>query len=195
MDAFISFIALWPGTWAPRLWNFCWGQRISISNNSALFSLLGTNFGGNGLDYFQLPDFRGRVPVGQGTGPGLSPNKIGQFGGYEMVRLITSELPAHKHVASLSTLDIKLLASNAAGTESTPGANNAKTFGATKDGFNVGDALYNTEVPSIDMNGIAINGGSVVVENTGDSRFHENRQPYLVTNYIICMEGIFPPRS
>lgn len=195
MDAFISFIALWPLSWAPRFWTTCWGQTLSVDDNPALFALITNTYGGDGQTYFKLPDFRGRVPVGYGTGTGLSPNQLGWFGGYEMIRLSSNQLPSHNHEAALSSLDVKLLASNASGTESIPGENNATTFGATKSGFNAGDALYNTEMPTVDMNGIATNGGSVTIENTGNNELHENRQPYLVTNYIMCMQGIFPPRN
>jgi len=195
MDAFLSIIALWPLEWAPRNWACCWGQTVAISENNALFALLGITYGGDGRTNFKLPDFRGRVPLGYGSGVGLSPNAMGWFGGYEQVRLVQSQLPAHNHVAALSSFDVKLMASANAGTESTPGSNNATTFGATKDGFNAGDTLYNSDTPTVDMSGIAINGGSVYVQDTGQNGFHENRQPYLVTNYIMCMQGIFPPRQ
>jgi len=195
MDAFISFIALWPLDWAPRNWANCWGANIQISENTALYSLIGSRFGGDDRTYFKLPDFRGRVPVGYGTGAGLSPNRIGWFGGLETVRLSNDQLPSHKHTASLASVNVKLMASASAGTESVPGSNSATTFGATKDGFNAGDSLYNSDTPTIDMNGIAINGGSVEIQNTGQNGYHENRQPYLVTNYIMCMQGIFPQRQ
>ena len=195
MDAFLSFIGLWPLDWAPKYWALCWGQRVTINENSTLYALLGSTYGGDDRTYFQLPDFRGRVPLGYGTGIGLSPNHMGFKGGYETVRLGQAELPAHNHAAVLSSVDIKLLASASGGTESIPGTNNATTFGATKDGFNSGDSLYNSDTPTVDMSGIAINGGSVEVQNTGQNGHHENRQPYLVTNYIMCMQGIFPPRN
>lgn len=195
MEAFLSFIGLWSLSWAPRYWACCWGQSLSISENNALFALLGTTYGGNGRTYFNLPDFRGRVPVGYGQGPGLSAYPLGWSSGFEQVKLIQNQLPAHKHIATLSSVDVKLKASVSAGTESIPGTNSATTFGATKDGFNAGDTLYNSDTPTIDMNGIAINGGSIDVQNTGQNAYHENRQPYLVTNYIMCMQGIFPPRQ
>jgi len=194
MDAFISFIALWPLDWAPRNWANCWGAKIQISENSALYALIGSIYGGDDRTYFQLPDFRGRVPVGYGHGAGLSAYPLGMYHGFEKVKLDQSQLPAHKHTAALSSVEVKLMESAKAGTESIPGSNSATTFGATKDGFNAGDSLYNSDTPTIDMKGIAINGGSVEIQNTGQNGYHENRQPYLVTNYIMCMEGIFPPR-
>lgn len=196
MDAFLSFIGLWPLLWAPNNWALCWGQTISISDNPALYSLLGTNYGGNGISTFSLPDFRGRVPVGYGYGAGVSSYPVlGQRGGYEGVALNVNQLPAHNHYATLSTVDVTFKASSAAGTESIPGTNSATTFGATKSGFNAGDNLYNSETPSIDMNGITVNGGNVLVSDTGHNQVHENRQPYLVTNYIMCMQGLYPPRQ
>ncbi|MDE5421361.1 tail fiber protein [Ancylomarina sp. DW003] len=195
MEAFLSFIALWPLKWAPRAWALCWGATISVNDNSALFSLIGATYGGNGTTTFMLPDFRGRVPVGYGQGKGLSPNQMGWVGGFEQVRLNQNQLPAHKHEAALSAVSVEFKASASAGTESIPGTNSATTFGATKDGFNAGDTLYNSDTPTVDMSGIAINGGSVEVQNTGQNQYHENRQPYLVTNYIICLQGIYPTRS
>ncbi|MDE5421360.1 tail fiber protein [Ancylomarina sp. DW003] len=195
MDAFLSFIGLWPLDWAPRYWALCWGQTITINENTSLFALIGITYGGDGRTDFKLPDFRGRVPVGYGQGIGLSSYQMGWLGGFEGVKLDQTQLPAHKHSAALSALSVEFKASTSAGTESVPGSNNATTFGATKDGFNAGDTLYNSDNPTIDMSGIAINSGSIDVQNTGQNQFHENRQPYLVTNYIMCMQGIFPPRQ
>lgn len=194
MEAFLSFIALWPLKWAPEHWALCWGQKVSIGDNPSLYSLIGTTYGGDGRTNFALPDFRGRIPLGYGSGPGLTSNQLGWFGGVEQVYLDQTQLPAHKHTASLSSFDIKFKASATAGTESIPGSNNATTFGATKDGRNAGDSLYNSDTPSVDMSGIVINSGSIEVQNTGQNKYHENRQPYLVTNYIMCLQGIYPTR-
>jgi len=194
MDAFLSFIGLWPLNWAPRNWALCWGQRIDISENTALFSLINSYFGGDSRTYFQLPDFRGRVPVGYGQGIGLSAYQLGLKGGYEQVKLVQSQLPAHKHAAALSAISVKFKASAEMGTESTPGENNATTLGGTKSGRSVGDKLYNTAAPTVELDGISANGGTIAVQDTGQNLDHENRQPFLAVNYIICTEGIYPPR-
>jgi len=195
MDAFLSFIGLWPLEWAPRYWALCWGQYIAISENNALFALLGVTYGGDGQTNFQLPDFRGRVPLGYGTGVGLTPNRMGWRGGYEQIRLAQSQMPAHTHAAAISSVSVKFMASAEGGTESIPGVNNATTLGGSKAGMGSGDKLYNSDAPTVELNGIYTNGGAVSVQNTGQNQYHENRQPYLVTNYIMCMQGIFPPRT
>ncbi|PXX97152.1 phage tail protein [Marinifilum breve] len=195
MDTFISFIALWPLNWAPKYWANCWGGKLTVSENASLFSLIGITYGGDGRINFNLPDFRGRVPLGYGQGRGLSPYQMGWFGGYEQVGLIQNQMPQHTHIAALTSLGIEFKASDVAGTESTPGTNNAHTLAATKDGFNPGDTLYNSETPTVDLNGVSIKGGGVSVQDTGGSLPHENRQPYLVTNYIMSLQGIYPTRD
>lgn len=195
MEAFLSFIGIWPLKWAPNYWALCWGQSVSINDNPALFSLLGTTYGGDGRSYFKLPDFRGRVQVGYGSGIGLIPTTImGQIGGIEKVQLTQNEMPTHTHAAALSSVSVEFKASAMPGTEPTPGAANATTLGATQSGRSTGDNLYNTEAPTVSMNGISASGGSISVNNAGLSQYHENRQPYIVTNYIMSMQGIFPPR-
>ncbi|TAJ12648.1 phage tail protein [Marinilabiliaceae bacterium JC017] len=193
MEAFISFIALWPLQWAPRNWAVCWGTTLSISENSSLYALIGLTYGGDGITNFMLPDFRGRVPVGYGKGRGLSDNRIGWFGGLEVVRLTNNEIPTHTHGASLASVSVKFMASDEPGTQTTPGTDEARTLAST-----VGrpaDKLYNTSTPTVELNGISANGSAVSVQNAGGSLYHENRQPYLVTNYIMCLQGIFPPRQ
>src|SRR5947199_356915 len=115
METFLACILLWPCNFAPNGWAFCAGQILSIAQNSALFSLLGTTFGGNGQTTFALPDMRSRVPVGVGQGPGLSDYLLGQVSGTETVILTTNNLPAHSHTFTVS-------ASNAQATVSIPAA-------------------------------------------------------------------------
>lgn len=195
MEAFLSFIGLWPLKWAPNYWALCWGQTISINDNPSLYALLGTTYGGDGMSYFNLPDFRGRVPVGYGVGVGLIPTTImGQMGGVEGVKLSQNQMPTHTHNAALSSVAVKFMASAQPGTESIPGTNNANTLGATKAAMGASDNLYNSDIATVELNGISTNGGTVTVQNAGLSDYHENRQPYIVTNYIMCMQGIFPPR-
>ncbi|WP_372639407.1 phage tail protein [Ancylomarina sp.] len=193
MEAFLSFIGIWPLKWAPNYWALCWGQTISINDNPALYSLLGTTYGGDGRSYFKLPDFRGRVQVGYGSGIGLIPTTImGQIGGVEKVQLTQNEMPTHTHAAALSSVSVSFKASDQPGTESKPGENNAKTIGAGAGKYAA--TLYNTEVPNVSLDGVSASGGNISVNNAGLSQYHENRQPYTVTNYIMSMQGIFPPR-
>ena len=195
MDAFLSFIGLWPLKWAPRCWAICWGQLLAINDNTALFALIGATYGGDGRINFALPDFRGRVPLGYGNGIGLLPNELGFKGGCEAVKLSQDQLAAHRHAATLSSVSVEFKASAQAGTESIPGANDANTLGATSAGMGPGNKLYNLDTPTVTLAGVSASGGTVAVQDTGQNQFHENRQPYLVTNYIMCMQGIFPPRE
>lgn len=194
-EAFISLINLWPLNWAPRNWAFCWGQTISIQENTTLFSLIGTTYGGDGVRSFILPDFRGRVPVGSGRiHGGLAEYQLGMMGGQEVVTLQQTHMPAHTHQAVLASVEGTFKASTSGGTTSTPDTTN-KTLAAAKDGRKDGDFIYNSSTPDIDLNGIAINGGSVEVQNTGQGQYHENRQPFAVANYIMCMQGLYPQRQ
>jgi microcystin-dependent protein len=178
MEGYIAEIRMFAGNFAPRGWAFCQGQILSIAQNTALFALLGTTFGGNGQTTFALPDFRGRVAVGTGQGPGLPSVNLGQMAGSPTHTLIITEMPAHNHQIN----------GNAGGL-----ANNANPGGNTL-GIGVvasGNApvnMYNTAAPTGPLNaqtcGIA-----------GGSQPHNIMQPYLGMNYIICLEGIFPSRN
>ena len=168
-EPFLGEIYLVPYTFAPRGYAFCAGQILPIAQNTALFSLLGTTFGGNGQTTFALPDLRSRVPVGVGQGPGLSNIDLGQVGGSETATLTSNQLPAHSHLAS---------ASGAAGTATRP-ANNVPAAGqAVYTGASDGSTLN----PSF-------------IQSSGGSQPFGLRSPYLGINYIIALEGIFPSRN
>ena len=169
-DPFIGEIRLFAGNFAPNGWAFCSGQTMSIAQNTALFSLLGTTYGGNGQTTFVLPDLRGRVPVHQGNGPGLTPRTLGEVSGSEAITLTTSQIPAHSHA---------LRASTAAASGSTP----------------AGSLLGSTSVNSYDnaSAGIAMAPGAIGM--TGGAQPHENMAPTLTLNYIIALFGIFPSRN
>ena len=159
---------------APRGFAFCQGQILSIAQNTALFSLLGTTFGGNGQTTFGLPDLRGRVPMGQGQGPGLSNKNLGEQAGTETVTLLAAQLPAHNHT---------LVAVNLAGDASNPNAALLANSGALDKEFKA--APLSSQV---NMHPSAIG-------NTGGSQPHDNLPPYLVLNFYIALEGIFPARN
>jgi microcystin-dependent protein len=155
---------------APKGWALCDGQTLAINQNQALFSLLGTTYGGNGIQTFKLPNLQGQVPVGVGVG-GNQNIVWGQQLGHEVHTLITSEMPAHNHTVNATTATASLPSP----------AGNVLAAGAT--------ALYDTS-PS---GPVTLAGGTVT--NLGGTQSHENRQPYLVINVCIALTGIFPSRN
>ncbi len=171
MEPFLAQIMLFGGNFAPRGWAFCDGQLMPIAQYNALFSLLGTTYGGDGRTTFGLPDLRGRVPCHAGNGPGLTPRQIGQRFGEEGVTLSAAQMPPHNHTFMTS----------ATGTVSA----RAQTGGSLGPG-----AFYvaGTETPSAAMKAESI-------ANAGGGQAHDNMQPTLCINYIIALEGIFPSRS
>lgn len=171
---FISEIRNVAFSYAPVGWAVCDGSLLSIAQNTALFALIGTTYGGNGSTNFALPDFRGRVAVGQGDGPGLSPYILGQQGGEDSHTLQTGEIPAHNH---------NMPAASANGTTKSPKNAVFAHLGALP----LPPELYATT-----QNAAAYTG---MVDMTGSSQGHENRQPFLSTLFIIALTGIFPSRS
>jgi len=190
MTPFLSMILLWPCNFAPNGWAFCMGNILSIAQNTALFSLLGTTYGGDGISTFALPDFRGRVPVGAGQGPGLSPYVIGKVNGSETVNLITNQIPAHNHTASLT---FTVSASNVQATNNVPAASNS--LAAVYDIGNGNPiAGYIASAPNTPLNvGPGTATGTTAL--TGGNLPHNNMQPFLVVNYIIALQGVFPSRG
>lgn len=166
---FLGEIFLVPYNFAPRGYAFCEGQILSISQNTALFALLGTTYGGNGQTTFALPDLRGRVPVGVGQGPGLSNVDLGQVGGTETVTLTQAQMPAHNHLAG---------STQAAGTATRPSnqfpAAGAGVYGAASDGTTMNAA---------------------VVQSAGGNQPFSVKSPFLGLHYIIALQGIFPSRN
>lgn len=172
MEPFIGQIIMFGGTFAPRSWALCYGQLLPISSNSALFSILGTNFGGDGRTTFGLPDLRGRAAVGAGNGPGLSNYTLGAKGGGEYNILNVNQLPAHNHGVAVHV-------SGSAGEESAP---NGNVIASLANGFNE-DATSGQNL------------GGVVQNNVGANQSINNLQPYQVVNYIIALQGTYPSRS
>ena len=182
MDQFISTILLWPCNFAPNGWAFCAGQILAISQNTALFSLIGTFYGGNGTSTFQLPDFRGRVPVGTGQGLGLSNYDLGQVGGSENVSILTSNMPAHSHTFTVS-------ANSTNATDSTPKA--GYSLAAPYDNVNLSPiGGYVNAAPDT-----LLNIGTGITSSVGNNIPIGITQPYLSVNYIIALTGIFPSRG
>ncbi len=172
-EPFIGQIIQAGFNFAPRGYATCDGQLLSIAQNTALFSLLGTTFGGDGRVTFGLPDLRGRVPIHQGQGPGLTNRTMGEASGSETVTLISSQMPMHNHLFA---------ATNVSGALPTP---NGNFLGATSDSNVV---FYR---PTSD--GSTLNPQSIGL--AGGNQPHNNMQPYLVINFCIALQGIFPSRN
>lgn len=174
MDTFIGNIQMFGFNFAPRGWAQCNGQLLPISQNQALFSLIGTFYGGDGRTTFALPDLRGRVPMHEGTGPGLSPNRMGQRSGAETTTLSVLNLPSHNHTAAFNL-------GNAASGTSLSGGFIASTTAIP---------LASSAVSSNDLNS-----GAITIGNTGGQQAFNNMQPYLVINFCIALLGTFPSRN
>jgi microcystin-dependent protein len=181
IEPFIGEIKLFGFNFSPRGYAFCDGSVLSIAQYSALFSLLGTQFGGNGQTTFNLPDLRGRVPIGQGPGPGLSNYTIGQTTGTENTTLTAANLPAHTHTAILNV-------NNTAANVAVPVAGNSLAAAIDINGDT--GSIYKAAAPNT-----ALANGSVTVGATGAGQSFSNVQPSLVLNYSIAIEGIYPSRN
>ncbi len=175
MEGTIGEIRLFAGTFAPRNWAYCDGSLIPISTNTALFSILGTTYGGNGTTNFALPDFRGRVAVGTGQGPGLPNVVLGERSGEVSHTLIITEIPAHHHPATMPAATAASTATPSASVAPAPASLGAAAW------KNFGTPDANLAPPTIGL--------------AGGSQPHNNMQPYLGMNYIICLYGIFPSRN
>ena len=168
-DPFVAEIKMFAGNYAPRGYAFCSGQLLPISQNTALFSLLGTTYGGDGKVTFALPNLQGRAPLHPGQGPGLSERFLGDSGGVATVTLQPAEIPAHNHGP--------LPVHNAAATSGTPSA--SKNFA----------------IASSNIYGPATNLVAMGDATRGGGGAHENRQPYLGLSFIIALQGVYPPRA
>lgn len=196
MTPYLALIILFGGNFEIRGWSFCWGQLMSIAQNSALFSLLGTTYGGDGVTSFALPDLRGRMPIGWGNGPGLSNYVIGQRGGAESVTLLTTNMPAHTHPVDASSLSVTPSASTAAGTALTPASTlvpaTLPTIGSGPGGVAVNGYAALDKTATLAP---SIIGGNITVGMTGGNQPAPIMNPYLAVSYLIALEGVFPSRS
>ena len=196
MDPFIGEIVLFAGNFAPRSWALCDGQLLAINSHSALFSILGTTYGGDGRTTFALPDLRGRTPVHPGHGPGLSDYDLGERGGTERVTLTVAQMPSHSHVAVNNPGgDQHVLLSTTEAVNVTPQAGDVPAA-AVVDTIG-GDQVKSFGPPSTGLvNGQTLSGSAgLTILNNGGSQYHTNIQPFLGINYIIALQGIFPSRN
>lgn len=164
---------MFAGNFAPIGWALCNGQTMPISQNTALFSILGTTFGGNGTTTFNLPDLQGRVPVNQGTGAGLSSYLLGQTGGTESTTLLIGNMPSHNHLVQCNT---------GGGNQASPSAN-LPAVESTGTSLDFSDAGANATM------------NPAMIQSAGSGTPINNIQPYLCVNFIIALEGIFPSRN
>ena len=170
-DPFVAEIRIFPFNFAPKGWAFCDGQLLPLSQNTALFSLLGTVYGGDGKSTFALPDLQGSVPMHPGQGPGLSLHGLGETGGSETVTLLESEIPAHNHSSTMSQGD---------GFSRLP----AGQLPAT----GIGVEMYGPAPAQAQLHPSALS-------EVGGDQPHNNMQPYLTLNFCIALQGVFPPRT
>jgi microcystin-dependent protein len=174
-DPFVAEIRIFPFNFAPKGWAFCNGQLLPISQNTALFSLLGTTYGGDGKSTFALPDMQGNAPMHPGQGPGLSLHDLGEMGGSETVTLLQSEMPIHNHNVATHNLD-------AGGLQ-----NPAPTVLLAKS--SQGNAYQTT------VNQSLVQMAFQALSPAGGGLPHNNMMPYLTLNFNIALQGVFPPRT
>lgn len=172
MDPFVAEIRIFPFNFAPKGWAFCDGQILPLSQNTALFSLLGTTYGGDGKSNFALPNMQGNAPMHPGQGPGLSLHDLGETGGSDTVSLLESEIPSHAHTFRADVLDI------ADTNVVSPNASFALSSGGT---------LYQSTA-NVSLSGSAL-------APAGGDQPHNNMQPYLTLNFCIALQGVYPPRT
>jgi microcystin-dependent protein len=174
-DPFVAEIRMFPFNFAPKGWAFCNGQLLPISQNTALFSLLGTAYGGDGKSNFALPNLQGSLPVHAGQGPGLSLYDLGQAGGSESVTLLQTEMPGHPH---------GMVASNLPSDQAAP--NPLRSIARS---INASIFVAGSPQPAL------VQMGAVAISPTGGSQPHNNMMPYLTVNFCIALQGVYPPRS
>lgn len=171
MDPFVAEIRIFPFNFPPKGWAFCNGQILPLSQNTALFSLLGTTYGGDGKSNFALPNIQGNAVMHPGQGPGLSLHDLGEIGGTETVTLLESEIPSHTHSLMAATLN----------SQSTTPTNNSLGRG--------------NPIRVYTASGVTANMAANTVNPSGQSQPHNNMMPYLAMNFCIALQGVFPPRQ
>ena len=170
-DPFVAEIRIFPFNFAPRGWAWCDGQLLPISQNTALFSLLGTTYGGNGQSNFALPDLQGRAPMHPGQGPGLSLYDLGESSGTETVTLLESEIPSHSHTVRVSAQDAT-----------------SRTVSGQMPATGIGLGMFAPQPGDVNLSDLA-------TTPAGGDQPHNNMMPYLTLYFCIALQGVFPPRT
>lgn len=188
MEGYIGEIRMFAGNFPPKNWAYCQGQLLPIAPYQSLYSIIGTFYGGDGRTTFALPDLRGRTAIGAGHGNGLTDRPLGVKVGTETVTLSPQQMPAHTHTAT-PQLTGKIRCNNQLSDHESPVGNTLAIFKEDRN-------AYNTQAPDADMydNTIAVE-GSVTLSPAGGNQAHPNMQPSLGLNYIICLNGLYPPRN
>lgn len=174
-EAYLGTIMMWAGAWVPSGWALCDGRVMQIAQNQALFAVIGTTYGGNGTTTFNLPDLRGRFPIGPGSGPGLTPRSPGQGGGAETVTLTAAQMPAHNHLV------------NADGTQGSVDNPEGLLPAAGVDTANNPVMLYGTTANKTMS--------PQMIGQAGQGQAHANVPPFMCVSFIIALQGLFPPRD
>ncbi len=198
VDPLLGSISMFGGNFAPRGWALCNGQLLPIAQNTALFSLLGTTYGGDGRTTFALPDLRGRAPISSGHGPGLSQRNLGSRSGEEYHTLTTLEMPSHNHLTSnTTTTDQHVLLSTETAVNETPQAGDIPAIANFTSGIATNTVRsFGPQTSGKTVNGQTLSGNAgLSILNNGGNQAHNNMQPYLTINYIIALVGVFPSRS
>jgi len=205
MDVFLGSIMTFGFPFNPSGWQQCNGQTLGISQYTALFSLLGTTYGGNGTQTFQLPNLQGRMPIGQGNGIGLTPRLIGTPAGTENVTLLISNMPSHTHVATFTPSGGGgggggyMVSTNTTGNKLVPSATNNVLAGSPAGADGAAIWATSTPAPTIPLGGASGGGGGgggvVTNASTGGSLPTAIMNPFLVLNFSIALVGIFPSRN
>jgi microcystin-dependent protein len=200
MEGTIAEIRGFAGNFAPRSWAYCDGRILAISEYTALFSLIGTYYGGDGRSTVGLPDLRGRVPIGAGSSPGTSTYPLGYKGGLEQESLTAAQLPAHTHTATPSLTvtgtaagDVSQPCYNETGDPATPGGNVPAKITSGYMEAGEADATLAPAQASLAVTGNVT--GNIIVGSTGSGQPFYNVQPYQAINWIICLDGVFPQRN
>ncbi len=198
MDAFLATVMPWGGTYAPIGWMFCSGQSLGIDEYSALFSLMGTTYGGDGVTNFKLPNLCGRTPVGVGSIGGTN-FQLGEMSGTEKITLTTAQLPTHTHAPTVSGLSVGPLTAKSSSGQAVPfsSLSGEKCLASPYDPGNGSDvARYNNATPNVTLNIGDVTAkvtGNLTVQSAGTSLPVSLMQPGYVVNWIICVQGIYPP--
>ena len=192
-EPFVGQINMFGFNFAPRNWSFCSGQTLSISQNSALFSLLGTTYGGDGRSTFALPDFRGRFPMSYGVGPGLPSYPIGMRSGSHAHQITLPELPSHTHGASVEVTSATLAASTEVGSIAKA---EADAYIASQTGLGADKNFIpnGSEGTTANLSGITVS-STATIQNTGGSQAMNIMNPFLAINFSIALMGIYPSRN